>query len=91
MVLKAECSESTITLQLGEIYDAKFIALTEENIGEYITRPHMQSRTLDAMRAEECVPYETWQVRPYNLIRPYGKEKNLDLIHCVGSLELYFK
>lgn len=43
-----------------EIFDAEFVALTEENIGEYITRTHRHSRTLDAMRAEDCIPYETW-------------------------------
>ncbi|MGQ0438593.1 DNA mismatch repair protein MutT, partial [Bacillus sp. B-TM1] len=45
-----------------------FVALNEENINEYITRPHMKSRTLDAMRATHFIPYETWEVQPYNLI-----------------------
>ena len=28
----------------------------------------MKSRTLDAMRATHFIPYETWEVQPYNLI-----------------------
>ncbi|MFK4327957.1 hypothetical protein ABH965_004631 [Bacillus sp. RC97] len=28
----------------------------------------MKSRTLDAMKAMHFIPYETWEVQPYNLI-----------------------
>ncbi|PEY42055.1 DNA mismatch repair protein MutT [Bacillus cereus] len=52
----------------GEIKEAKFIALNEDNIDEYITRPHMKSRTLDAIKAKNFIPYETWKVDPYDLI-----------------------
>lgn len=68
VVFRAECLESEITIQPEEIFDAQFIQLTEDNIGDYITRPHMRSRTLDAMRAEHTVPYETWESRQYNLL-----------------------
>lgn len=57
-----------IQIQPEEIQEAKFVALNEENIDEYITRPHMKSRTLDAMRSSHFIPYETWEVQPYNLI-----------------------
>ena len=75
VVFRAQCSNSSIQIQPEEIFDAKFIALTEENISAYITRPHMQSRTLDAMSAEDCVPYETWEVRPYNLLGRMDRKK----------------
>lgn len=75
VIFRAQCRDSEIFMQPEEIFDARFINLTEENIGDYITRPHMQSRTLDAMRAEECVPYETWEVRPYNLLGRMDKKK----------------
>lgn len=75
VIFRAECSNSQITMQPEEIFDARFIELTEDNISEYITRPHMQSHTLDAMRAEYCVPYETWEVRPYNLLGRMDKKK----------------
>ena len=68
VVFRAECRNSEIRMQPEEIFDAKFIKLTEGNISDYITRPHMCSRTLDAMRAENSVPYETWETRPYNLL-----------------------
>ncbi|EEM06935.1 hypothetical protein CN568_19660 [Bacillus pseudomycoides] len=35
---------------------------------KYITRPHMKSRTLDAIKAKNFIPYETWKVDPYDLI-----------------------
>ncbi|WP_033541263.1 NUDIX hydrolase [Planococcus sp. CAU13] len=75
VVFRAECSNCEIIMQPEEIYDARFIKLTEKNIGEYITRPHMVSRTIDAMQAESFVPYETWEVRPYNLLGRMEKKK----------------
>lgn len=51
-----------------EISDARFIEINEANIERYITRPHMKSRTLDAINAENIIPYETWEVSPYHLI-----------------------
>jgi 8-oxo-dGTP diphosphatase len=68
VVFKAEYISGEISNQPEEIKEAKFIAIDELNIADYITRPHMRSRTLDAMHARYFVPYETWEVRPYNLI-----------------------
>lgn len=68
VVFKGKCSNTVIRMQPEEIFDAKFIHLTVDNIEDYITRPHMISRTSDAMQAEHCIPYETWEVRPYNLL-----------------------
>jgi 8-oxo-dGTP diphosphatase len=68
VVFKVAYVSGDIKIQPEEIQEAKFIALNEENIDEYITRPHMKSRTVDAMRATHFIPYETWDVQPYNLI-----------------------
>ncbi|KFM98718.1 NUDIX hydrolase [Bacillus clarus] len=68
VVFKVAYVSGKIKIQPEEIQDAKFVALSEENIDEYITRPHMKSRTLDAMKANQFVPYETWKVKPYELI-----------------------
>lgn len=68
VVFKVAYVSGDINIQPEEIQEAKFIALNEENIDEYITRPHMKSRTVDAMRATHFIPYETWEVQPYNLI-----------------------
>ena len=68
VVFKAEYVSGEIIIQPEEIQEAKFVKLTEQNIQEYITRPHMRSRTLDAMKAKNFVPYETWEVKPYNLL-----------------------
>ncbi|AIY78346.1 NUDIX hydrolase [Bacillus anthracis] len=68
IVFKVAYVSGEIKIQPEEIQEAKFVALNEENINEYITRPHMKSRTLDAMRATHFIPYETWEVQPYNLI-----------------------
>lgn len=68
VVFKVAYVSGEIKIQPEEIQEAKFVVLNEENIDEYITRPHMKSRTLDAMRATHFIPYETWEVQPYNLI-----------------------
>jgi len=56
-----------ITHVPGEIQDARFVALTEENAAEYLTRPNMRTRALDAMRGLSA-PLETVRVRPYELL-----------------------
>ncbi|MED3090930.1 NUDIX hydrolase, partial [Bacillus toyonensis] len=68
VVFKVAYISGEIKTQPEEIQVGKFVDLNEENIDEYITRPHMKSRTLDAMRATHFIPYETWEVQPYNLI-----------------------
>ncbi|WP_144510858.1 NUDIX hydrolase [Bacillus sp. FJAT-22090] len=68
VVFKAIYISGSLKLQPEEIKEAQFIQLTEENIDQYITRPHMKSRTLDAMRSVNFVPYESWEVEPYNLL-----------------------
>jgi 8-oxo-dGTP diphosphatase len=68
VVFKAEYIHGEIVMQPEEIKEAEFIEINESNIADYITRPHMRSRTLDAMKAKNYVPYETWEVRPFNLL-----------------------
>jgi 8-oxo-dGTP diphosphatase len=68
IVFKARYISGEIKIPPEEIYEAKFVKLNVSNIDQYITRPHMKSRTLDAMYAENIIPYETWEVNPYNLL-----------------------
>ncbi|GMA61307.1 NUDIX hydrolase [Alicyclobacillus fastidiosus] len=68
VVFLGEYLSGTIVPQPEEIQQAKFLRLTEQNIGEYIVRPHMRSRALDALKNKNSVAYETWKVRPYELI-----------------------
>jgi 8-oxo-dGTP diphosphatase len=68
VVFKAKYVKGDIKIQPEEIKEAKFIRLTEENIDSYITRPHMKSRTLDCINSTNFIPYETWEVSPYNLV-----------------------
>lgn len=69
VVFKAAYVSGEINIQPEEVLEANYIEINESNIDEYITRPQQKSRTLDAMRAECFVPYETWEVNPsYNLI-----------------------
>nr|WP_225446509.1 DUF3658 domain-containing protein [Paenibacillus rhizovicinus] len=69
VVFHAEYVSGEIQIQPEEIIEARYIRLDEHNIGQWITRPQQKSRTLDAMKAEEMVPYETWEVNPtYNLL-----------------------
>lgn len=50
-----------------ETTEVKFVALTEDSLGQYVTRPHFQTRVRDAMRGVG-VPIETFAVRPYALV-----------------------
>jgi 8-oxo-dGTP diphosphatase len=64
VVFKADYVSGQLVIQPEEIAEAKFIALNESNIDQYITRPNQRSRTLAAMKAETFIPYETWEVSP---------------------------
>jgi 8-oxo-dGTP diphosphatase len=68
VVFKAKYVSGEISVPIEEIHDARFVELNDENIDQYITRPNMKSRTLDAMHASHMIPYETWEVNPYNLV-----------------------
>ncbi|RLQ94255.1 NUDIX hydrolase [Falsibacillus albus] len=68
VVFRAKLIGGELTLQAEEIRQARFTKLNSENIDEYITRPHMKSRTLDAMKAEHFIPYETWETNPHHLL-----------------------
>lgn len=68
VVFKARYIGGEIKIQPEEISEAKFLAINDENIVQYITRPHMRSRALDAMYAKNSIPYETWEVNPYQLV-----------------------
>ncbi|MGD6842535.1 NUDIX hydrolase [Bacillus infantis] len=67
VVFKAAYISGEIKFPPEEIQEAGFVLLNEHNIGQYITRPHMKSRTMDAMKSKNIVPYETWEMDPYNL------------------------
>ncbi|RLQ92226.1 NUDIX hydrolase [Planomicrobium sp. Y74] len=75
IVFRGISNSIDIAKQSEEIHKAEFIALSQDNIGDYITRPNGLSRTLDAMLAEDCVPYETWEAHPYNLLGRIEKKK----------------
>ncbi|MCM3737054.1 NUDIX hydrolase [Bacillus cytotoxicus] len=71
----AEYVSGELRIQPDEIKEGRFIKLDEINIDQYITRPHMKSRTLDAMRQKNFAPYEAWEVNPYNLLTRLEDEK----------------
>lgn len=68
VVFLAELPGGDLVIQADEIFDARFVLLDEGNIDDFITRPHMKSRTLDALSQRACVPYETWETEPFRLI-----------------------
>lgn len=57
-----------LKIQPEEIKEACFVEINESNIDQYIVRPHMKSRTLDAIKKQSLIPYETWEINPYNLL-----------------------
>lgn len=65
VVFKAKYISGEIRIQEEEIQEAKFIHLTPDNIDQYITRPHIKSRAIDAIQSTTLIPYETWEISPY--------------------------
>ncbi|MBM7693841.1 8-oxo-dGTP diphosphatase [Peribacillus deserti] len=65
VVFRCEYISGEINIQPDEIKDAKFAEITEANMDQYFTRPHIKSRFIDALGPEVMVPYETWD-DPYN-------------------------
>lgn len=68
VVFQAKWTGGSLNIQPEEIKEAAFVKLTETTIGQFITRPHFKSRTLDAMEAKTFVPYETWNMDTNNLL-----------------------
>ncbi len=68
IVFSAKYVSGEVKIQPEEIKEACFVELNEENIDMYITRPHMRSRTLDAMRKKSLAPYESWEVGTFTLL-----------------------
>lgn len=68
VVFSAELDNGELKIQPEEIMEAKFVELTEGNIEQYITRPHIRSRSLDALRDKGFVPYEYWTTKPFQRI-----------------------
>lgn len=66
VVFKAKYVSGEITIQPEEIIEAKYLNLNETNIDNYIKRPQLKSRILDALNAEYSIPYETWNLNPPN-------------------------
>ncbi|MBO0995568.1 nucleoside-triphosphatase [Bacillus sp. SD088] len=66
MVFNAEYVSGEIRIQPEEILEAKYLDLDHANIDEYVKRPNIKSRTLDALNVVNSVPYETWNLNPPN-------------------------
>ncbi|WLD94221.1 NUDIX domain-containing protein [Alkalihalobacillus sp. AL-G] len=72
VVFKGKALTTEITRQVEEIQAARFVKLNDENLSDYITRPHMRSRALDALNSEGNMPMETTRVRPYELVHRFN-------------------
>lgn len=68
VVFHAEYVSGHLRIQPEEINQAEWVHLDERNIDDYITRPHMKSRAIDAMRHHSYALYETWKSDPLNLL-----------------------
>ncbi|MGN7408699.1 NUDIX hydrolase [Sporosarcina sp. SAFN-010] len=74
VVFKVRYVSGELKIQPEEIREAKFIALDDNTIGTYITRPHMKSRVIDAINSQSFIPYETWETKPYKLLKRLDNE-----------------
>ena len=55
-----------------ETPEVRFVRLTPENMGEYLTRPHFRQRVKDAMRAGGAV-YSAYRVEPFEWLYRIGR------------------
>ncbi|MCF6411191.1 NUDIX domain-containing protein [Pseudalkalibacillus salsuginis] len=72
VVFKGMALNTEIVKQDSEIQEAKFVMLTEENASEYITRFHIATRAIDALKSEGSVPVESVKVKPYERLHRIG-------------------
>ena len=86
VVFNADYVSGEIIIQPEEIIEAKYLEMDETNIGEYVKRPHLKSRTLDALHTVNSIPYETWNLNPPNyqlLSRLDGGYKNSKSVYLL--------
>ncbi|GIP36492.1 nucleoside-triphosphatase [Paenibacillus sp. J2TS4] len=78
VVFNAEYVSGEIRIQPEEILEARYLEMDETNIDEYIKRPQLKSRILDALHAVNSVPYETWDLNApnYKLLSRLDGEPN---------------
>jgi len=79
VVFNADYVSGEITIQSEEILEAKFLHLDATTIDEYIKRPQLKSRIIDALSMVHAVPYEAWDLNPPNyklLSRIDGEQQN---------------
>lgn len=79
VVFHAEYVRGEIIIQPEEILEAKYLNLDDTSIDEYVKRPQLKSRILDALNAVNSMPYETWDLNApkYKLLsRLDGEHKN---------------
>ena len=67
-VFAADFVSGELKIQPEEISEAKFVKLIEGNMDQYITHPHMKSRSFDALQRKGFVPYEHWTTEPFRRI-----------------------
>lgn len=79
VVFNADYVSGEITIQPEEILEANFLHLDATKMDEYIKRPHLKSRILDALNVVHSIPYEAWNLNPpdYKLLsRIDGEHQN---------------
>lgn len=57
-----------LTGKPGEIIEAKFVKLHAENLSQWITRPHFQTRVIDAWKGFS-VPYESYNAQSLQVLQ----------------------
>jgi 8-oxo-dGTP diphosphatase len=74
VVFRGHYQSGEIRTAEGETTEVTFTKLTKEILNHLITRPHMRTRTLDAMEPN-YFPYEAFKVRPYELLSRFEVKK----------------
>jgi 8-oxo-dGTP diphosphatase len=70
IVFRGEYTSGIPRIAEGETMEALFTKVDQENVDQWIKRPHFKTRLLDAI-VPNYLPYEAFKVKPFELIKRY--------------------
>ncbi|KEF35953.1 ADP-ribose pyrophosphatase [Schinkia azotoformans MEV2011] len=74
IVFRGSCAGGELSVS-DETKDVRFVKIDKTNLNCFIRRGKFFPRVLDAMEGN-CVPYEAFKVRPYELLNRIGKSES---------------
>lgn len=76
IVFRGSCAGGELRVS-DETKDVRFVKIDQTNVHHYIRRGKFIPRVLDAMKGN-CIPYEAFKVRPYELLNRIGNSESME-------------